>query len=725
MTNKLELSKKYLNTSLDNFNLEDVKTLAELIEYHSDLYYNKEEPIISDYEYDELFKKLTLLEEKFGVSKKQTEKIGAELQESTFAKVKHSRPMISLDNTYNEEDLRDFDERVKRQLKKESILSSLHYEGLPLEKEENKEQQINLPFSKGVPEGGGIIQYTIEFKFDGLGVELIYKDGELKQAITRGNGVEGEDVTVNIMQIDNIPKKIEYKKHLEVRGEVVMPISVFHDLNEIAKKAGTKIFSNPRNAASGSVRMKDCKITKQRRLKFFAYDLANFDEFRKAEGIESYFQAINDLGKLGFEISTYFKKLNSIDDVIKSIDDFGDLKKTLDFEIDGLVLKVNDIGLWEQIGWTQHHPRYAIAYKFPAEILTTRILSVEHSVGRTGTITPVANLEHINIGGVIVKRATLHNYEEVENLDARVGDTVFIKRAGEVIPKIISVVKEGFRDDFEKITPPEFCPSCETKVQKDEDKVRYYCPNKVDCPAQHHEMLTFAVGKQGFNIDGLGERQVELFLDLGIIQNLSDIFNIKEKRDDILALEGFQEKSVNNLIEAVENAKHVDIATLLTAIGISGVGKKTAKTLSKLFHSKDDLLNFTRSAEELEELEDIGPEIARSVISYFEAPAHKRLLEDLVGVLDIKYYIPLSNSLPEGERTELYGKKVCITGSFEGYTRDELIEKLESVGGEFISAVSKKTDFLLAGEKAGSKLKKAQEFGVKVISLEEFLEMLR
>ena len=683
--NYLELSKEYLNKDIKDLKKIDVKKLQELIKYHSDLYYNKEEPIISDKEYDDLFKKLQVLEEKFNLEKKETLNVWAELLESTFKKVKHSRPMISLDNTYNEEDLNDFDERVKKNWDLEWV-----------------------------------IEYSLEFKFDWLWVELIYIDWELVQAITRWNGIEGEDVTQNIMQIDNIPKIIAYKNHLEVRGEVVMPISSFEALNEKAKIEWTKIFSNPRNAASWSVRMKNARVTKTRKLKFYAYDLANFDEFRKTENIEKYYDVIKDLEKLGFDISSYFLKLNGISEVINAIDNFWDLKKTLDFEIDGLVLKVNDISLWDRVGWTQHHPRYAIAYKFPAEILTTKVLSVEHSVWRTWTITPVANLEPINIGWAIIRRATLHNYEEVENLDVRIWDTVFIKRAWEVIPKIISVVKTEDRHNLEKIVPPEFCPSCETKVLKDEDKVRYYCPNEIDCPSKHHEKLSFAVWKQWFNIDGFWERQVELFLNLWIIHNLVDIFKIEEKREDILELEWFKEKSVSNLITWVEKAKKVDIATLLTALWISWVGKKTAKTISKLFKSKDDLLNFNESLENIEALEDIWPEIAKNIIAYFSSDAHKRILEELVEILDITYYedkVINSNSI-------FSWKKVCITWSFDWYSRDQLIEKLEEVWWNFVSSVSKNTDYLLAWEKAWSKLKKADELWVEKIDLTKFINLL-
>ncbi|QFR39109.1 NAD-dependent DNA ligase LigA [Candidatus Gracilibacteria bacterium 28_42_T64] len=676
-------SKGFLGKEIDTYVEKDIIELQDLISYHNDLYYNKEDPIISDFEYDQLFKNLAFLEKKFGIQSMQTSEVGSTLKESTFEKVKHSRPMISLDNTYNEDDLNDFNERVSK-----------------------------------LSDSVGIIDYTLEFKFDGLGVELIYKNGKLVQAITRGNGIEGEDVTENAMQVSNIPKEIEYKDHLEVRGEVVMPISIFNELNEDAKKTGDKVFSNPRNAASGSLRLIDNSVTKKRKLKFFAYDLANFEEFRIKENKTEYFDVIKDIDNLGFETSSYFKKLSGISEVITAVENFGDTKNNIDFEIDGLVLKVNHIDYWKKIGSTEHHPRYAIAYKFPAEIFTTQILSVEHQVGRTGAITPVANLEAVNMGGAIIKRATLHNYEEVESLDVRIGDTVFIKRAGEVIPKIISVVKTGERDNLEKIFPPKFCPSCETEVVKDEGKVRYYCPNDLDCPAKHSEKLAFSVGKQGFNIDGLGERQVEIFLQEGIIHNLVDVFQIENKREEILALEGFKEKAVSNLITGVNNAKDVSIATFLTALGIAGVGKKTAKTLAQLFENKEDLLLFSSSVESLEKLADIGPEIAKNVIEYFGNAAHKRLLEELSGILDISYY---KNILLDSDLI-FTGKKMCITGSFDIYKREELAKILEENGGEFMSSVTKKTDFLLAGDKAGSKLKKANDLGVEVVSLNEFLE---
>ena len=690
----IELSKEFLSKKVDLFTIDEVSILQNVIEYHSDLYYNKEEPIISDFEYDELLKKLELLEKKFNLLSKKSNTVWSELIESSFKKVKHSRPMISLGNTYNDLELMDFNNRVLKSL--------------------NEKQESEL-------------KYVLEFKFDGLWIELIYDGWNLIQAITRGNWVEGEDVTENIMQIANIPKKIKYKNNLEVRGEVVMPLSSFEELNKNAKIEWSKIFSNPRNAASGSIRMKDNRVTKERKLKFFAYDIANFEEFRLEENIADYFHVIKNLENLDFEISSYFNKFHSITEVINSINDFWNLKHSIDFEIDWLVLKVNNIDLWNIIWWTEHHPKYAIAYKFPATIFTTKIISVDHQVWRTGTITPVANLEPININWAIIKRATLHNYEEVDTLDVRIWDNIFIKRAWEVIPKIISVVNNENREKLEPIKVPEFCPGCESKILKDEWKVRYYCPNNIDCPLKHHEKLVFAVGKGGFNIDWLWDKQVETFLNAWIIKNLVDIFKIEEKKDEILKLEWFKEKSVENLIIWVENAKKMDIFILIMALWISWVWKKTSKTLAKLFESENDLINFSYSQQDLEELWDIWPEIAINVIDFFSSDINKEILSELINILDIKYFESkiISSNM---ENNIFYWKKVCITWSFEfdwkKVSRDDLVLKLEGVWWEFIWSVSKNTDFLLAWEKAWSKLEKANKLWVEVLNLEKFLNLI-
>lgn len=680
--NQLELSKHYLLLEINDFLVFDIEKLATLLEHHSDLYYNKEAPIISDFEYDELFKKLQILEQKFWIGEAQTLKVGSNITESTFEKVKHSRPMISLDNTYNEGDLLDFDMRIKRVL----WLSS----------------EKDLP-------------YTIEFKFDGLWIELIYKNGVLIQGITRGNGIEWEDVSENIKTLHNIPKEISYKDHLEVRWEVIMPISSFKTLNQKALETGGKVFANPRNAASGSLRLLDASITASRNLKFFAYDLANFEEFRIKEKQENYYDTIKDLEKFWFEISNYFIECENIWEVIKNIEKFWNLRETLDFDIDGLVIKVNDISLWQDIGFTAHHPRYAIAYKFPAEILTTKILSVEHQVGRTGTITPVANLEPVFITWVTVKRATLHNYDEIKKLWIKIGDNVFIKRAWEVIPKIIWITKETRTGNETDIEIPKFCPSCNAILLQDEEKVRLYCPNTLACPEQRKHKIIYSVWKSGFDIDGLWKEQIELFLSLWFITDLADIFSLSEKKETLLSLPWYKEKSVNNLLKGIEKAKFQKIVNFLVALNIPWVWPQSAKELSKIINSNEELLHFNFSQEELFALQDIGEETAKNISQFFEFNTNKLLLKKLLQHITIEYKKEIIGG-------KFLGKKVCITGSFEWFSRDELIEKLENMWWIFVSSVSKNTDFLLAGEKAGSKLEKANSLWIEIINLEVFLQ---
>lgn len=719
---ELELSKHYLELPEEDFTVKDVEKLSKLLAFHSDLYYNKETPIISDYEYDTLFKKLENLEKKFQINESQTKKVWSEVISSSFEKVPHSRPMISLDNTYNEEDLRDFDERVKKLIDNWKLII------------ENVDK----------------VEYAIEFKFDWLWIELIYKNWELVQAITRWNWIEWEDVSENIKTIKNIPKKIPYKEDLEVRWEVVMPISSFEKLNHEFLKVWEKLFSNPRNAASWSVRLKDSSITAKRNLKFFAYDLGNFEEFvfsinskpspltplpmvegnnnfspspigrGQGWGLEketTYFSTIKTLESFWFEISSFFKKCEWIEEVIKQIDNFWNTWKEIDFDIDWLVIKVNDISLWQEIWFTAHHPRYAIAYKFPAQILSTKILSVEHSIWRTWTITPVANLEPINISWVIVKRATLHNYDEIKNLDIHIWDNIFIKRAWEVIPKVISVIKETRTWKETPINPPEFCPSCGTKVIKDEDKVRYYCPNEKWCETQIKQKIIYSVWKEWLNIDGLWKEQIELFYSLWYIKDLSDVFDLNTKKEEILSLQWYKEKSVNNLLTSIENAKSQDIVSFLTSLNITWIGKQWAKELAKIFSQENDFLEFRYSIEELEGLKDVGLETAKNIFEFFNSSENKDLLKKLLSHIKLKFR-------DEVLSWKYLWTKMCITWSFENYSREQLIEILEKNWWSFVSSVSVKTDFLLAWEKAWSKLAKANELWVKVISLEEFLSDL-
>lgn len=686
-TDLLDLSLKYLKQDIKDFSLEDINILDIILKNHSDLYYNKENPIISDKEYDELFKKLKILEEKNSILLDSTNFVWATLEESSFEKVAHTRPMISLDNTYSSQDLYDFDTRFKKLI-------------------DSKDDDI---------------EYTLEYKFDWLWLELVYENWVFIQAITRWDWVFGEDVTQNAIQIANIPKKIDFLWRLEVRWEVVMPISVFKKLNQENLISWEKIFSNPRNRASWSLRLLDVSVTKKRNLDFYAYDLWDYDLFEE----NNYFNLIKTLEKLGFSISSYFKIFQNIDEIISKISSKDSLKqkieflsdnKTPNFDIDWLVIKVNDIKKWK-IAWkTQHHPRYAIAYKFPSEIYTTKILSIEHSVWRTWTITPVANLEEVNIWWVNVKRATLHNYDEIKNLWVMIGDRVFIKRAWEVIPDIIWVIKEARNWEEQTIEVPTNCPSCNTKIEKYEDKVRYYCPNSTWCIAQISGKIIYAVGKSWLNIDGLWEKQVELFLKLWFIRDVVSVFNLKNYKEDILTLEWYKDKSINNLLQSIEKSRTVKIDTFLSSLVIPWVWKKTSKVISRLFKSKDDILNFDISKEDLLKIQDIWEETANSIIEYFSN--NKDFLQKFLLEIDIIFDNNIS-------KTWIFAwKKICITWSFDWYSRDDLIKILEDNSGEFMLSVSKKTDFLLAWNDAWSKLKKAQDLWVEIIWLEKFFEII-
>ena len=688
----LKETKYYQNKSVEELKKSDIEKLAKVLEYHSDLYYNQDAPVISDSEYDLLLKKLAELELKYESKQKKSVKVGAEIISSSFEKVAHTRPMISLDNTYNEEELQKFDERVEKLRKK-------------IDENETQDRK-----------------YCLEYKFDWLWVELIYKNWELIQAITRWNGLVWEDVTQNILWIANIPKTIAYKEYLEIRWEVVLPISEFHRLNAEAKQVWWKVFSNPRNAASGSVRMKDSSITKSRNLKFYAYDIWNFTEYVKNIWEKSYQKVILSLEKLGFSISDYFEKY-SIQKIIQVIENFDEYKKNLDYEIDWLVLKYDNITIWQDIGFTEHHPRYAIAYKFPAQVLSTTILSVDAQVGRTGTITPAANLEPINIGWVIVKRATLHNYDEVEKLDVRVWDRIFIKRAWEVIPKVISVALDNEHEQREKIKPPQNCPSCWNDIQKDEDKVRFYCPNSVTCPKQREETLIYAVGKSGFDIDGFWEQQVRLFLELWWLHDIADIFAIKNYKDQLLKLDWYKQKSVDKLIASIEKSKSMNIEVFLRSLWIPWVWKKTAKNIAQLFRSEQDILKFSYGLKTIENIWDIGPETAYQIKKFFSDKKQKKVLEKLLSYVSIEYYTEKKEN-----NWVLSWKKVCITGSFlynwEKVSRESLVVLVEKHGWDFVGSVSKTTDILVAWEKAGSKLEKAKKFNIKVIDLAEFIKLL-
>jgi DNA ligase (NAD+) len=603
---------------------------------------------------------------------------------------------MSLDNTYNAEDLRDFEKRIDR------ILKSTNDEW----------RMTNDEY-----------EYVVEYKFDGLGIALLYEGGKLARALTRWDGQIGEDITLNVREITNIPQTIPYNETIEVRGEVVMSRASFDELNQRRLQSWEKLFANPRNAASGSLRQLDPTVTRDRDLLFFAYSCPDLEELHKTDIREegTYYSLIEKLGAWGFQTSKqwqkgelFFEKKTGIESIVTMIHEMGK-KPVCPFDIDGLVIKINNLHLWPVLGMTSHHPRYAISYKFPAEYGRTRIIEIEHSVGRTGTITPVAHVEPVNIMGVTVQHATLHNYDEVAKKDLRIGDQVFIHRAGEVIPEIIAPIIEARTGREEIIIPPTHCPICESPTHKEGEKIALLCSNPA-CPAREMQALEWFVSKHGVDIDGFWPKQIELFLELGWVTDMASIYDLPDHRDELLLVEWYKEKSVDNLMTAIEAKRTLPIDRFIGALGIPWVGKRTAKLLAPLFHSTDDILNFGLSIETLEAVKDIGPGTAGTISTYFET--HKHLLERLLARVTIVF-----PEVVEKSSGVLAGKTFCVTGTFD-ISRDDIHAMVEANGGEVRTAVSGNLDYLIAGENAWGKREKAQTLGVSIIDLEGFRAML-
>lgn len=720
MKNLIEKTNFYLS-NLANLWETDIVWLQEVIRFHNELYYKNEAPIISDKEYDDLFKLLKNLEEKYNVfdSNSPTKRIDV-LISNQFNKWVHKSPMISLDNTYDTEDILDFEKRILNILKKEIV-----------------------------------IPYIIELKFDWLWVSLTYKSWKLIKALTRGNWIEWEDITINALQITSIPKEIplELDEEVEIRWEVVMPIKSFEDLNKSRLESWEKLFANPRNAASGSLRQIDYEVTKSRNLEFFAYSFP-FLEWKtktltvkwKEVLINTYYNYSKLLESLGFHISPYLFRAKNISEVASEIEKLTNNKPQFWFEIDGLVMKVDNLSLWQTLWATEHHPRYAIAYKFPALNVRTQVLDIEHSVWRTWIITPIAHLEPVNVSWVVVRRATLHNYDELTKKDVRIGDSVFIVRAGEVIPEVISVIVESRTGDETVVNPPEFCPSCNTRVVKDEWKVAWYCPNKKWCPAQTLGSLISFVSKVWANIEWLGDKIIEIFIDKWYITDFSSIYKLVRYRDEILTLEWFKDKRIQNILDEVELSRNIPLNNFFVALWIPQIGKKTAKTLlnflttrgkldeiftyrqdkefsqefrseqSRLFLEVFDSLN----SEELETIKDIWPVGAHSIVYYFEE--YRELVRDLL--LEINFTLPKQVDISLLSDSKIAGKSFCVTWSFSNISRDEIHKIIEDNWWETRTSVSSNLTYLIAWESAWSKLKKAQDLWIQILSLDEFMEMV-
>ena len=663
--------------------------LRNEIEYHNNLYYNEDNPIISDMEYDFLIRELKELEQKYpelleynkNGENSPTEKIGGTASEK-FSKVRHRVPMLSLSNTYNISEIEDFDKRVKKIILAENI--------------ENNSKEL---------------EYILELKLDGLSISLIYENGMLVQAVTRGDGQVGEDVTENIREIPTIPKKLKENISLEVRGEIILPISSFNRINQEREDEGEDVFANPRNAASGTIRQLDKTIVAERGLDCYLYYLVNAENY----GIKTHLESIEYIEKLGFKTTKIFEKYTDFKKLEEAIDKWHDDRKKLDYETDGLVIKVNNFSLYEILGYTTKSPRWAIAYKFPAEQVKTKLMDVTFQVGRTGVITPVAELEAVNLSGSVVKRASLHNFDEIRRKDIKIGDNVIVEKAAEIIPQVVNVVFDDRTGEEIEIQEPANCPVCNSELAHEEGLVALKCHNPL-CPEKVKRQIAYFVSRDAMNISGLGDKIVEKFIELGKIKTIVDIYSLKEYREELENLEKMGQKSVDNLINNIEASKNRDFSKVLYALGIPFVGKFNANLLTKNFKNIENLKN--QSIENLLAVKGIGNKVAIAVNTFLNNENNWKIITDLQNI-GLQFAINESD-LKEIADNPIKGKNFLATGKLQKYKRNDIKDIILSKGGNYLSAVSKNLNFLIAGEKAGSKLEKAEKLGIRVLTEEEF-----
>ena len=655
---------------------EEIFKLVALLNKYSYDYYVEDNPQISDTEYDTLYKQLEKLEQEypeFILDDSPTQRVGDRVLDE-FEKVIHKVPMLSLSNTFSIEDLRDFDSRISK-------LSS-----------------------------DNSIEYICELKIDGLAISINYENGKLVSAATRGDGMVGENVTENIKTIFSIPKTLKTKKSFEVRGEVYLPKKSFELLNKEREENNEVLFANPRNAAAGSLRQLDSKITAKRKLSAFIYSVVG------DENINSQKMALTVAADLGLPVNPNFKLCKTIDEVVDYIMYWEEHKQDLPYEIDGIVIKVNSYSLQEEIGSTQKSPRWATAYKFPEEELATKLLDIELSVGRTGIITPVAVLNPINISGSTVSKASLHNKDIIYELDIHIGDMVVVKKAGEIIPKVVRVVEELRLDNSEKYVMPNICPSCQSKTFTKEGDPFTRCLNP-DCPEQNIRKIIHFASREALNIEGLGDKVVATLYEKGIIKHTIDLFSLD--RNKLVELERMGDKSVDNLLNAIENSKQSSLDKVIFALGILNVGKKAGKILAEYYKN---LTNFSKATvDELLELPDIGLITAESIVDYLSNDNNLRFINELIEIgMNPQYEIQNKNT-----DNIFSGKTIVLTGKLVELTRNEAKEYLERFGAKVTGSVTSKTDYVIAGEKAGSKLAKAEQLGIQVLSEDEFIDIMK
>ncbi|WP_207534680.1 NAD-dependent DNA ligase LigA [Desertivirga arenae] len=661
-----------------------MEALVRELNLHNYNYYVLAQPTISDFEFDQKLKELEQLEKQHPElqdPESPTQKVGGEITKE-FRTVKHRWPMLSLGNTYNEQDLRDFDERIRKAI-------------------------------------GDNFEYVCELKFDGLSMSLTYENGKLSRAVTRGDGTQGDDVTTNVKTINKIPKHLRasgFPDNFEIRGEVFMHRAAFDRLNTERIEKGEVPYANPRNFASGTMKLQDSSEVARRPLDCFLYFL-----YSDKQLFRTHWESLQAVKEWGFQVCEHNKLTRNIDEVLEFIHYWDKNRFDLSYDIDGIVIKVNNYAQQHELGFTAKSPRWAISYKYKAEQAETVLQAVTYQVGRTGAVTPVANLKPVLLAGTTVKRATLHNANEIERLDLYEGDTVFVEKGGEIIPKIISVNTLKRPEDAKKVNYPEMCPECGSNLIRKEGEAVHYCPNDEECPPQIVGKMQHFIGRKAMNIDGLGDETIEALYRKGLIEHISDLYVLHEKMDDLKQMERFGEKSINNMLGGIEKSKQMPFEKVLFGLGIRYVGETVARKLATHFKNIDSLINA--SYEELTSVDEIGGRIAESLVEYFKSQKHIDQIQklQLAGLQFITEEREISLA-----SNKLTGKTFIISGVFAEYSREELAQLIESNGGKILSSISGKLNYLVAGDNMGpSKLEKANKLNIPIITDKELLELIQ
>lgn len=659
-----------------------IRELSHELDEHNYRYYVLSQPTISDFEFDAKMKELEKLEAEFpefADTNSPTKRVGSDITKE-FAQVRHEYPMLSLSNTYSEGEISDFDQRIRK--------------------------LIDEPF-----------QYVCELKFDGTSISLIYENGALVRAITRGDGVSGDDVTANVRTIRTIPLKLRgqgYPARFEIRGEIVLPFRSFEAINREREEIGEPLFANPRNAAAGTLKMQDSSVVASRNLDAYLYYMPGSNL-----PFDGHYENLQAARSWGFKISDDMKLCNSLDEVFEFIQTWDKKRFDLPVATDGIVIKVNSIRTQEELGYTAKSPRWAVAYKFKAEQATTRLVSVSYQVGRTGAVTPVANLEPVLLAGTTVKRASLHNADIIKGLDLHLGDLVYVEKGGEIIPKITGVDTNSRHPMAASVDFIKNCPECQAPLVRKEGEAAFYCPNESGCPPQIKGKIEHFISRKAMNIDGLGEETVDLLFSERLINDTADLYSLK--KDQIAALERLGDKSAERILSGLELSKTIPFERVLFALGIRYVGETVAKVLAKSLGNIEKISSATQ--EELSDINEIGATIAESVVRYFSEDKNRALVERLK---EAGLQMELSREKLENRTDRLKGLNIIISGTFEKFSREEIKEAIEQHGGKNVTSISKKTNYLVAGENIGpSKLEKARELNIPIISETEFLEMIK